>query len=132
MTPARFLELDDAALRAAGFSRQKNSYCRALAADIVEGRFDMDALDSLSDDKARTELIKRKGVGPWTAEIYLLMVLRRPDTWPTGDLALQIAAREVKGLESRPNPAAMEALGELWRPWRAVAARLLWQYYLAR
>jgi len=132
LTPTRFLELDDAMLRSAGFSRQKSGYGRALAADIVEGRFDMSALGSLSDDEARAELIKRKGIGPWTAEIYLLMVLRRPDTWPTGDLALQIAAHEVKGLESRPDPAAMEALGESWRPWRAVAARLLWQYYLAR
>lgn len=132
LTPVSFLELDDAALRAIGFSRQKTSYGRALASDIVEARFDLDALTSMSDDEARTALIKRKGIGPWTAEIYLLMVLRRPDTWPTGDLALQIAAHEVKGLDSRPTAAEMAELGKAWRPWRAVAARLLWQYYLER
>ena len=132
LTPDRFLALDEQTLRAVGFSRQKAGYGRALATDIVEGRFDVGALETLPDEQARAELIKRKGIGPWTAEIYLLMALRRPDTWPMGDLALQIAMQEIKGLEQRPAPAAMEALAEPWRPWRAVAARLLWRHYLTR
>ncbi len=132
LTPERFLALDDATLRAAGFSRQKTSYGRALALDIVEARFDIDALAAMPDHQARAALIERKGIGPWTAEIYLLMALRRPDTWPTGDLALQIAVQEIKGLEARPDVATMETLAEPWRPWRAVAARLLWRHYLTR
>ncbi|MFO7631408.1 MAG: hypothetical protein R6W76_02655, partial [Caldilinea sp.] len=70
--------------------------------------------------------------GAWTAEIYLLMVLRRPDAWPAGDLALATAAQQVKGLAQRPSPADLSVLAEAWRPWRAVAARVLWHDYLSR
>ena len=72
-----------------------------------------------------------KGIGPWTADIYLLMVLLRPDAWPSGDLALANAAQRVKRLASRPTPDELDALSETWRPWRAVAVRLLWHYYLS-
>lgn len=132
LTPEAFLALDDGALRAAGFSRQKTAYCRHLAAAVVEGRLDLEALARMSDEEARAKLVKLKGVGPWTADIYLLMALRRPDVWPSGDLALALAARRVKRLDARPTPAQLEALAEAWRPWRAVAARLLWQHYLSR
>ncbi len=130
LTPTRFLELDDATLRAVGFSRQKTGYSRHLAQAIVTGAFDIDGLAALPDDAARTALVARKGIGPWTADIYLLMCLGRPDVWPVGDLALQVAMQSIKGLAQRPTVVAMETMGEAWRPWRAVAARLLWHHYL--
>jgi len=131
LTPERFLELDDATLKLVGFSRQKIGYCRHLSASILGGGLDLAALDALDDDRARSELIKMKGIGRWTADIYLLMALRRPDVWPSGDLALAEAVRRAKGLASRLAQDELELAGELWRPWRAVAARLLWHYYLS-
>lgn len=132
LTPESFLALDEAALRAFGFSRQKALYCRLAARAAVEGELDFAALASMDDDAARAALVRLKGVGPWTAEIYLLRALLRPDAWPAGDLALQIAAHEVKRLGARPNAAGLDELAEAWRPWRAVAARLLWLHYLKR
>jgi DNA-3-methyladenine glycosylase II len=132
VTPTAFLTLDDATLRAVGFSRQKTGYARGLAQAMVDGHFDPARLEPLDDAEVRTELTRLKGIGPWTAEIYLLMVLRRPDAWPAGDLALATAAQQVKALPGRPSPAELTALAEEWRPWRAVAARLLWHHYLAQ
>lgn len=132
LTPQRFLELDDAALRAVGFSRQKAGYGRHLAQSVLAGAIDLEALAQMSDDEARARLLTLKGIGPWTADIYLLMALRRPNVWPVGDLALQIAMQGVKQLPTRPTVAEMEELGQPWRPWRAVAARLLWHFYLSR
>lgn len=132
LTPSAFLALDDATLRAAGFSRQKALYCKLAARSIDEGRLDLDALEGLDDNSARAALVALKGVGPWTAEIYLLRCLLRPDAWPSGDLALQIAAHEVKRLDARPTPAELDAVAEPWRPRRAVAARILWSHYLKR
>jgi DNA-3-methyladenine glycosylase II len=132
LTPARLLELDDATLKAVGFSRQKTQYSRNLAQAILEGRLDLDKLETLDDLEVQSELLKVKGIGPWTANIYLLMALRRPDIWPSGDLALAIAAQQVKRLASRPTPPELEALGAAWQPWRAVASRLLWHHYLSQ
>jgi DNA-3-methyladenine glycosylase II len=132
LTPARFLELDDATLKTVGFSLQKTTYGRHLAQAIVDRRLDLAQLETLSDAEVRSELIKIKGIGPWTADIYLLMALRRPDVWPSGDLALAAAAQAVKGLASRPTPEELDALGTSWKPWRAVAARVLWHYYLSQ
>lgn len=132
LTPARFLELDDETLRTIGFSRQKTGYSRHLAQAIVHGEFDLDNLAALADEPARAALIMRKGIGPWSADIYLLMALLRPDVWPVGDLALQVAMQAVKQLPTRPTAAEMVTLGEPWRPWRSVAARLLWHHYLSR
>ena len=131
LTPSRFLRLDDATLKAVGFSRQKTLYGRELARSIVDGLLDLDALSSMDDATVRSELIKIKGIGRWTADIYLLMVLRRPDIWPTGDLALAVAAQKVKRLEARPTQEDLNEMSEAWRPWRAVAARILWHYYLS-
>jgi len=131
LSPQAFLEFSDAELRAIGFSRQKASYGRSLAGAILAGELDLDRLAQLDDASARAELIKMKGIGGWTADIYLLMSLLRPDIWPVGDLALVQAARQVKGLSGLPSLAEMESLGETWRPWRAVAARLLWHHYLS-
>lgn len=132
LTPEGLLALDDAALKTIGFSRQKTAYARVLAQALLEGRLDLDELERLPDEDVRARLTSLKGVGPWSANIYLLMALARPDVWPLGDLALALAAREVKRLPGGiPGSAALEALGEGWRPWRAVAARLLWHHYLS-
>ncbi|MBW7884266.1 MAG: DNA-3-methyladenine glycosylase 2 family protein [Caldilineaceae bacterium] len=131
VNPTGLLALTDDELRAVGFSRQKTGYARHLAQAMVDGRFDPDLLPAQDDDTVRAELIKLKGIGPWTADIYLLMVLRRPDVWPAGDLALATAAQQVKGLATRPTPQELVELAEGWRPWRAVAARLLWHHYLS-
>jgi DNA-3-methyladenine glycosylase II len=132
LTPARFLRLTDAELLAIGFSRQKARYGRALAAAIVDGSLDLDALADQDDASVQRSLEALPGIGPWTSTIYLLMVLGRPDVWPVGDLALATAVAEAKGLATRPDPVAMSVLGEAWRPWRSVAARLFWHDYLGR
>ncbi len=131
LTPVAFLRLDDAALLAIGFSRQKARYVRELALAVLDGSLDLDGLGELDDDRARDALLAQSGIGPWTATIYLLMCLRRPDVWPAGDIALQQAVAEVKALPARPDPSRMEGLAEPWRPWRAVAARILWHHYLS-
>jgi DNA-3-methyladenine glycosylase II len=132
ITPRKFLTLNDSQLKTIGFSRQKTAYVRKLAEAIIEKRFDPRTLTTLADDSVREKLIELKGIGQWTADIYLLMCLRRPDVWPMGDLALATAAQQVKGLRTRPSPETLERLARQWRPWRAVAARLLWHFYLSR
>jgi DNA-3-methyladenine glycosylase II len=132
LRPERFLQFDRRRLKRIGFSRQKAGYCRLLAQSILERRVNLEAITKLEDDLARAELTRIKGIGPWTADVYLLMALRRPDVWPVGDLALQKAVQRVKRLRKHPSPARLEKIGEAWRPWRAVAARLLWHDYLSR
>jgi DNA-3-methyladenine glycosylase II len=132
LTPARFLELSDGDLLAIGFSRQKARYGRALAAAVETGSLDLDGLARLDDVGVQRELTAIPGIGPWTATIYLLMAMLRPDVWPAGDIALAQAVADVKGLAVRPGPGEMSALGEAWRPWRSVAARLFWHDYLSR
>lgn len=132
LTPDRFLKLDDATLRRAGFSRQKMASTRNLARAVMDGDLDLDALNSMSDDEARTELMKINGIGAWTADIYLLRALLRPDVFPAGDRALVVAAQLVNNLAQPPTTKELERLAANWRPWRAVAARLLWHYYLNR
>jgi DNA-3-methyladenine glycosylase II len=131
VTPDTLLALSDAELREDGFSRQKTRYARVLAGAIVSGELDLEAVERLDDATARAALVALPGIGPWTADVYLLSALRRPDTWPVGDLALQEAARGVLALDVRPSPAELETIGERWRPHRATAARLLWHHYLA-
>ena len=130
LTPRKFLAFDDDALRRFGFSRQKTVYVRELARAVVAGEFDPRVLERMTDEEARAALLKLKGVGAWTADVYLLMALRRPDAFPAGDLGLLVAAERVKRLPSRPTPDELTALAETWRPWRSVAARVLWQHYL--
>jgi DNA-3-methyladenine glycosylase II len=129
VSPAALLRLDDSRLRAIGFSRQKAGYARALAASLLDG-FDLTALERLSDDEVRAELMRHPGIGRWTADIYLTMCLLRPDVWPNGDQALRTAAVEVLGLCVRPPFADLEVFAERWHPYRAVAARVLWHHYL--
>jgi DNA-3-methyladenine glycosylase II len=130
ITPQDFLKLNDVELKQIGFSRQKAAYCRGLALAIQNNELDLEGVAHLEDADARAVLLNVKGIGPWTADIYLLMALRRPDIWPAGDLALAAAVQDLKGMAFRPTPEYLEDLAETWRPWRAVAARLLWQYYL--
>ena len=132
LTPEAFLLLTDAELLAIGFSRQKARYARALATGILDGSLDLALLATLDDDAARSALETIPGIGRWTSTIYLLMVLGRPDVWPSGDIALASAVAQVKGLPARPDPEMLTLLGEAWRPWRSVAARLFWHDYLAR
>ena len=131
LTPRSLLRLDDAQLLAVGFSRQKARYARALAAAVEDGSLDVDGLAALDDDGVDAALTALPGIGPWTSTIYRLMVLRRPDAWPIHDIALAQAAAELRGLDHRPGATEMLALAESWRPWRAVAARILWHHYLS-
>ena len=130
LEPEFFLTLNDATLKSIGFSGQKGRYCRELARAIIDGALDLDVLPSLPDNGVRTELEKMTGVGPWTSNIYLLMVLLRPDVWPSGDLALAAAVQDLKGLDHRSQPAELKKIADHWRPWRSVAARILWHHYL--
>jgi DNA-3-methyladenine glycosylase II len=132
LTPRRFLELSDAELLAIGFSRQKARYGRALATKVAAGALDLDGLVDVDDAIVRERLQAIPGIGPWTSTIYLLMVLGRPDVWPVGDIALAESVGAVKGLGHRPDAGEMLELGDAWRPWRSVAARLFWHDYLAR
>ena len=131
-TPARFIELGDSYLRGMGVTRQKSAYVLHLADSIVNGDLSFERLARMSDEEARLVLTRVKGIGSWSADVYLLMAMRRADIWPAGDLALAVAMKELKGLAQRPGPEELERLAETWRPHRAVAARMLWQYYLGR
>jgi DNA-3-methyladenine glycosylase II len=132
LTPDRFLGLDDVRLLAVGFSRQKAGYVRNLARAIASGDLDLTSLAGLADEDACGALVALPGIGPWTASIYLIEVLLRPDVWPVADLALVSAVAHVKRLADRPGREEMRALAEPWRPWRSVAARLFWHDYLSR
>ena len=131
LRPETFLTLDDAELKTAGFSRQKTRYGRELANAILHGHLDLESLANLPDERVQEELIKIKGIGVWTANIYLMMCLNRSDIWPTGDIALEEAIKQIKGLDERPKKEKFNAWGENWRPYRSVAAHLLWHYYLS-
>ena len=131
ITPEHFLELTDVELKAIGFSRQKTGYCRELSNALLNGTLDLEGLNSLDDTSARNELMKIKGIGPWTADIYLLMALLRPDIWPSGDLALAKAVHKIKNLTSTPTQEKLIEIAAKWKPWRAVAARIVWHYYLS-
>lgn len=132
LTPGRFLKLSEAKLRELGFSRQKTLYTRLLAEAIQRRKLALHKLHELEDHHAREKLTELKGVGVWTADIYLMSALRRPDIWPVGDLALAIAVQEVKRLRKRPSSERLEKLSQPWRPWRAVAARIFWHAYLSK
>jgi len=130
LTPDRCLRLGASHLRGLGITRQKAAYCVNIAEAVHRGEFDLRDLARMDDETARAALVRIKGIGPWTADIYLLMAMRRPDVWPAGDVALVKAVRAVKRLRSLPSPARMCRISEPWRPFRAVAARMLWQHYL--
>jgi DNA-3-methyladenine glycosylase II len=125
----RLLAASEEALRACGLSAGKVRTVRAVAAAAAAGSLDFGRLESLPDEEASAMLVAVHGIGPWTADIYLLSCLGRADVWPVGDLALRVAAAAAFGLPERPTAAQLLDMGEPWRPWRAVAARLLWAHY---
>jgi DNA-3-methyladenine glycosylase II len=131
ITPETFIHFDDAELKSIGFSRQKAGYCRGLALAILKQEIDLEQISQMNDESARATLVNIKGVGLWTANIYLLMALLRPDVWPSGDLALAVAYQRLTGLEFRPTTEQLAEIAMRWQPWRAAAARLLWHYYLS-
>ena len=131
VTPEALLLLDDTRLKAVGFSRQKAGYVRGLAEAVVDGVLDLGTIEQMADGEARAALIAIRGIGPWTADTYLLFSLRRPDVWPSGDLALAKAIQELRGMVDVPSYPDIDAIAEAWRPWRAVAARILWHGYLS-
>jgi DNA-3-methyladenine glycosylase II len=118
-------------LRTLGVTRQKADYLVSLARSVSAGTLDLAAIGRLPDDEARETLLAVRGIGPWTAGVYLLISLRRPDIWPPGDLALHIALARLRGLRQPPSSAEAERYARRWRPWRAVAARILWHGYLS-
>ena len=127
--PAIILACPQEELVALGLSRAKAKSFHGLAAAVASGAMDFTALESMDDGTAHKALVALPGIGPWTADIYLLSVLLRPDAWPWGDVALQAAAQHLFDLPERPGKAAMLEWGERFRPHRAVAARLLWAHY---
>ena len=131
VTSERVASLSPADIQTAGVTRQKASYCLGLAELVQSGALDLRSLGRADDQEIRRRLVDIRGIGTWTADIYLLMALRRPDIWPDGDLALATAAQQVKRLRRRPDDKRLRALAARWTPWRAVAARLLWHYYLS-
>jgi DNA-3-methyladenine glycosylase II len=128
-TPEAFLKLTDADLRAVGFSRQKVIYGRDLAAAFADGRISIPKLRRQSDDDVIAAITSVKGLGTWSAEVFLLFNFRRPDVMPAQDLALLVAAQRLKRLKERPSPKELRALAEPWSPYRSYAARMLWHYY---
>lgn len=130
MSPEEYMSLNDVRLKTIGFSRQKASYVRGIAQGILNAEIDLESVESMKDDEARFSLIQLRGIGPWTADTYLLFCLRRADAWPVGDLALIKAIEGLKGLTAPLAAEEADRLAEHWRPWRAVAARLLWYHYL--
>lgn len=129
LLPQSLLQLDDTAFRAAGLSRPKVEHARALAHAFVDGRLETARLDGMADEEAIAAIIAVRGMGRWTAEVYLLFAHQRMDVFPAGDVALAGAAAALKGLDARPGPVALRALSAQWQPWRSLAARLLWHQW---
>ena len=128
-TAAGFIAAGEAPLRSLGVTRQKAHYCVQVAQAFTNG--DLNQIALMNDEDAHAALLRIKGVGPWTANIYLLMALGRPDIWPDGDIALASALGSLRKMNARPTFPALAKIAEAWRPYRSVAARMLWQYYLA-
>ena len=131
VTPEGVLSLTNAEMKAVYFSRQKTVYARELSKAILDGSLDLNSLENLSDEQVKAELKRIKGIGDWTADIYLLMAMRRADVMPRGDLALHIAWQKLSESDRRPSSDEFLKIAERWKPLRAVAARLLWHFYLS-
>ena len=131
VTPSGVEEAGVGSLRSIGVTRQKAAYIIGLAEAVSSGRLDLESLDRLTAEQARTELISLKGIGHWTADAYLLSAGKRTDMWPVGDRALQVGAGEALGMTVAPTESELEIIGEAWRPIRAAAARLIWHAYLS-
>ncbi|MGH8911316.1 MAG: DNA-3-methyladenine glycosylase family protein [Acidimicrobiia bacterium] len=132
LTPEALASAEPDSLGRAGLTRQKQRYLIGLADLVLSGGLDVEGLARRPDADVRRRLLAITGVGPWTADVYLLSALRRPDLWPVGDRALQVGVGEVLDLPTPPTPDELERIGERWRPFRSVAARLVWHAYLRR
>jgi DNA-3-methyladenine glycosylase II len=126
--PATLLATQAEVLRACGLSAPKQRHMKSIASAIVDGSLDLKRLRALHDDDARAHLTAVKGIGPWTADIYLMSSLGRADIWPVGDVALQAALARALKMKKRPNEKGMEKLSKNWKPWRTIAARLFWMH----
>ena len=131
VTPENLLIVNDIDLKSIGFSRQKTAYARHLAEAIIEKRIDLDHLHTLPDHEVKATLIQLKGVGEWTSDVYLLMAMLRPDVMPRGDIALHAAYQKLTNADRRPSSDEFIAIAQKWQPFRSVAARLLWHFYLS-
>ncbi|MFP3880692.1 MAG: S26 family signal peptidase [Actinomycetota bacterium] len=131
VTPRSVLDAGEVALRSIGVTRQKARYLTELSRRLVDDELDLQSLEGMPAETARQILLSVKGVGPWTADAYLLSASRRPDIWPVGDRALQVGTGEAVGMREIPNEEELEVLSDPWRPIRAVAARLIWHSYLS-
>lgn len=131
INPEAFLKLDDEQLRACFFSRQKTSYVRNLANEIVNNGFNPKSLEALSNDQVRQALVSLKGIGNWTADVYLMFTLQRADIFPSGDLAAVKAMRAVKNLDATVSKDELISLAARWSPYRTIATMILWHYYLS-
>lgn len=132
MKPSDFLSVPSAKLRAAGISERKYSYCRSIAEAILSDDLNLARLRRFADDEVMQQLVAVRGIGPWTAGVYLLMALRRPDAWASGDRALAVSLAESEGRPGAESCAGLDERAESWRPHRGTAARLLWHAYLVR
>jgi DNA-3-methyladenine glycosylase II len=130
ITPQNVSQLSDAELRACYFSRQKTEYVKCLADAIIKKKLNLRKLAGDTDEDIRTQLKKIKGIGDWTVDIYLLFVLQRPDIFPTGDLAMMNALRQVKQLPKNVTKEEIMQLAASWRPYRSLATMLFWHYYI--
>ena len=131
LTPVTVIAAGESFLRSFGVTRQKAAYFINVAQAIKSGELDLETLGRVSDEIAIEKLTIVKGIGQWTAKIYLLMALRRPDVWPVGDIALATAFKNLKGRQDRPTQPELSEIALAWRPHRATAARMLWHYYLS-
>jgi DNA-3-methyladenine glycosylase II len=131
VTPRKILQLTDEEMKGCYFSRQKTLYARHLAEAVLSGSFAIQALNKLKDDEVRTAMKKIKGIGDWTADVYLMMALQRTDCFPAGDIALVKSIKAVKGLPANCPKGDILAVADKWRPYRTIAAYLLWHSYLS-
>lgn len=132
VTPRSLARLGSEGMRALGLTRQKSGYLESLATSVLGGALKLEHLETMSPTEARARLLELTGIGPWTADTYLLSALRLPDIFPIGDRALRLGTAEVLGMTSVPDEDELLILGEAWRPIRAAAARIIWHAYLTR
>ena len=130
ITPQKLLALSDAELKACYFSRQKIVYARHLAEALISRQIKLKTFTTLTDDEIRIQLKQIKGIGDWTADVYLLFALQRADIFPTGDLAMMNALREIKKLPMHTSKEEIIKLSEAWEPYRSIASMLFWHYYI--
>lgn len=129
LTPVRLMQAGPETIRGCGLSRPKVGYAIALAEHILDGRLPLADLPAMDDPAVVKALTAVPGIGVWSAEVYMIFAMGRPDIWPAGDLALQTAQQRIRGLESRPPPKLSRELAQGWAPWRSAAAVMLWHYY---